>query len=75
MVARTKPADLVISFYRVGERPHHIYCQGGDRAWQHAVHLLARHDALQPGDMVICRSANEPVGDTRPPTPEGIDPW
>jgi hypothetical protein len=71
MVARARSGGLVISFYREGLPPEHVYCQTGDLAWQHAVHLLARRETLQPSDILVVRRADEKIADEPPLVPEG----
>jgi hypothetical protein len=57
--------DLTVTFHREGRSPEEIVASDGERAWTHAIGLLAKYDALQHGDTLTIRwtEGEEPEDD------------
>jgi len=61
VVARTRPESdaLVVTFSRDGEEPEEMFAGDGQRAWRHAITLIAKREWLLSGDTLTIRRADE----------------
>lgn len=61
MVARTqqRPGDLIVSFSRRGLPLESILCANGDRAAEHAIHMISKNQPLVTGDLLFVRRDGE----------------
>jgi hypothetical protein len=63
MVARTQTESGLVAFQRDGEPVESIYVQDGRRACTQALHLIAKRDHLQAGDVLSVRRADDEPAD------------
>ncbi|HKD30899.1 MAG TPA: hypothetical protein VKC66_33950 [Xanthobacteraceae bacterium] len=56
--ARTQHEELTVTFQRDGEPPEHMVARSPLEAWDHALLLISRRDALYVEDSLTVRRAD-----------------